>query len=193
MNSGKSTALLQVAHNYEERDQNVLIAKPSVDTKGGQTIVSRLGVKRNVDIILPPSSNAYKIIYEHTVDAEREGKKIDCILVDEAQFLQPEQVNELFGVAVKLNIPVIAYGIRNDFQTEIFPGAARLMAIAHSLEELKNICRCGRKAVMNGRKTMAGEWITAGSQVAIDGEAVQYESLCGNCYINLVRDFTVAD
>lgn len=190
MNSGKSTALLQVAYNYEERNQRVVIVKPSVDTKGGQNVVSRLGVERKINVLLSPEANAYKTIYKLVAKAARKNKIIDCIIIDEAQFLQPQQVDEFFGIATKLNIPVIAYGIRTDFQTIMFPGAARLMAISHSLEELKNICRCGKKAIFNGRKTANGNWITDGSQVAIDGDKVTYESLCGNCYINLVKDFS---
>jgi len=182
MNSGKSTALLQTAYNYEERDQSVVVAKPSVDTKD-DAVLSRLGARREVDIHVTPDFELFKEFQSLLSERRQEGKNVDCLLVDEAQFLSPEQVNALFNIAIILDVPVIAYGIRNDFQTNAFPGSARLLAIAHSLEELKTICRCGSKAILNGRK-VDGKFIREGSQVAIDdGKSVEYESLCGKCYI----------
>lgn len=177
MNSGKSTNLIQVAYNYRERDQHVLIAKPSVDTKSDK-VLSRIGASANVDWHVAPDSSVLDLFL-----AEKEP--VDCILVDEAQFLSPEQVNDFFVIAVEHGVPVIAYGIRTDFQTHSFPGSLRLMEIAHSLEELKTICRCGRKAMFNARK-VNGEFIREGSQVAIDGQEAEYESLCGQDYIRLV-------
>ncbi len=160
MNSGKSTALLQAAYNYEERGQRVLLAKPAIDTKGASEIESRLGVTRQVDFLIAPDDDA-RVIFathrgrmQHTSDDELlpEGPiDVACLLIDEAQFLTPSQVDDLFRIAVVDGIPVIAYGIRNDFLTHAFPGSARLLAIAHSLEELKTIAACGRKAVFNGR------------------------------------------
>lgn len=182
MNSGKSTALLQAAFNYEERGHEVLLAKPAVDTKGQGSIVSRLGVARNTDFVIGPDDDVFQQVTEH---AERRkaatGKSISCVLVDEAQFLNSHQVDQLLRVAVLSGIPVLAYGIRTDFQTVAFPGSRRLLELAHALEELKTICRCGRKAVFNGRR-VNGAYVFDGSQVAIDGE-VQYESLCGECYL----------
>ena len=105
-----------------------------------------------------------------------------CLLVDEAQFLTPEQVDDLFRIAILDNVPVLAYGIRSDFRTHAFPGSRRLLEIAHSLEELKTICRCGKKAVFNTRR-IGAEIIFDGDQVAIDGDEVWYESLCGACYL----------
>ncbi len=183
MNSGKSTALLQAAHNYEERGQRVLLAKPMVDTKGDRTIVSRLGVAREVDLIIGPTTNTAELVSE-AVDQVRSqsGQEISCLLVDESQFLSTTQVDGLFAIAIRQSIPVLAYGIRTDFQTIAFPGSRRLLEIAHSLEELKTICRCGRKAVFNTRK-IAGRFVFDGAQVAIDGGDVAYESLCGECYL----------
>lgn len=183
MNSGKSTALLQAAHNYEERGQKVLLAKPMVDTKGDRTIVSRLGVAREVDLIFGPATDIVEIVQE-AVEQVRDdsGGKVSCVLVDESQFLSPAQVDGLFTIAIRGNIPVLAYGIRTDFQTIAFPGSRRLLEIAHSLEELKTICRCGRKAVFNTRR-IAGQFVFDGAQVAIDGGDVAYESLCGECYL----------
>jgi thymidine kinase len=177
MNSGKSTALLQVAYNYEERGMNVVLVKAEVDTKGGDNIVSRLGVKRKVDILAHENVNLRKeVLMRH------KQKPIACVLVDEANFITPKQADELFELVVKDGIPVICYGLRSDFRMDLFPGSQRLFALAHSIEELKTICRCGKKALLNGRK-INGKYVFEGSQVAIDGEDdITYQSLCGKCY-----------
>jgi len=195
MNSGKSTALLQAAYNYEERGQHVLLAKPAIDTKGASQIESRLGMTREVDFLIGPDDGARALFRRHRERKRRELEEsllpedpadVACLLVDEAQFLSPEQIDDLFRIAVEDGIPVMAYGIRNDFLTHAFPGSARLLAIAHTLEELKTICRCGRKAVFNGRR-IGGRFVFDGDQVAIDGGGDElvttYESLCGNCYL----------
>lgn len=185
MNSGKSTSLLQVAHNYEERSQQVLIAKPAVDTKGDSTIVSRLGVDRRVDFLITPGANLRELAREYANNGLIIPgiKNLSCLLIDEGQFLTRAQVDQAFELAVLDGVPVICYGIRTDFLTVGFPGSIRLMEIAHSLEELKTICRCGKKAMFNARK-FDGEFIFKGNQVAIDGVEVTYESLCGVCYLN---------
>jgi len=178
MNSGKTTALIQVAHNYRERGMNTLIIKPKIDSKGDDQIVSRLDIERKVDVIAGREDNLF-LIMEH-----RQEKKNDihCILVDEAQFLTKDQVNQLFQAAVILNIPVICYGLRTDFLLKGFEGSKELLLLAHSIEELKTICKCGRKAVANGRK-INGTFVFHGNQVAIEGEDnVIYESLCAQCY-----------
>lgn len=183
MNSGKSTALLQAAYNYEERGQRVLLAKPAVDTKGDAAVVSRLGVSRRVDLLVDADVDLHDLLSRLVVDAAANGAEpIACLLVDEAQFLTPAQVDELLRIAVELSIPVLAYGIRTDFLTHSFPGSRRLLEIAHSLEELKTICRCGRKAMFNGR-TVGGRFVFSGEQVAIDGVEVGYEALCPACYL----------
>ncbi len=183
MNSGKSTALLQAAFNYEEREQQVLLAKPEIDTKGESLIVSRLGVSRPVDFTIAPDEDVYTGFAAQRVRVRATtGLDISCLLVDEAQFLSEEQVDDLLRIAIQEGVPVLAYGIRTDFQTIAFPGSRRLLEIAHSLEELKTICRCGRKAVFNARK-VGDRYIFAGDQVAIDGVDVSYESLCGSCYL----------
>ncbi len=184
MNSGKSTSLLQAAYNYEERGQQVILAKPIIDTKGDRTIVSRLGVAREVDVVIGPATDVVTLIDNEVDRVAREGKGSPaCVLVDESQFLSPRQVDDLFIIAVRRGIPVLAYGIRTDFQTVAFPGSRRLLEIAHSVEELKTICRCGKKAVFNARKAN-GQFIFDGAQVAIDGVDVTYESLCGDCYLD---------
>ena len=183
MNSGKSTALLQAAFNYEERGQHVLLAKPRIDTKGQNDIVSRLGLTRKVDFTVAPQEDIYERFIAERERVQRETElPVSCLLVDEAQFLTEGQVDDLLRIAILENVPVLAYGIRTDFQTIAFPGSRRLLEIAHSLEELKTICRCGRKAVFNARK-VGDVFVFAGDQVAIDGVDVTYESLCGACYL----------
>ena len=183
MNSGKSTNMLQAAYNYEERGQQVLLAKPQVDTKGDSDVISRLGVTRQVDFVFSPDAD---VLLEFAKQRERvlqdTGLPVSCLLVDEAQFLTETQVDDLLRIAILENVPVLAYGIRTDFQTVAFPGSRRLLEIAHSIEELKTICRCGRKAVFNARK-VGDRFIFDGDQVAIDGVDVTYESLCGACYL----------
>ena len=182
MNSGKSTALLQAAYNYEERGQAVLLAKPAVDTKGDMAILSRLGVDRKVDFLVTPELNLRKEFQKRsTLHREKTGKRVACLLLDESQFLTRDQVDQALEIAVLDDVPVLAYGIRTDFLTNGFPGSLRLLEIAHSLEELKTICRCGKKAMFNARK-INDSFIFDGDQVAIDGEEVTYESLCPSCY-----------
>ena len=178
MNSGKSTHLMQVAYNYEERGMNVVIMKPKVDSKGGEKLVSRLGVARKVDLLISENDNIFDIIKDYNKDV----KKIDCILVDEVQFMKAHQIDQLFEISVKMNIPIICYGLRTDFKLNGFEGSTRLLLLAHSIEEMKTICACGRKAIFNGRK-INGKFVFEGDQIAIDEENdVQYESLCGECY-----------
>lgn len=176
--------MLQAAYNYEERGQQVLLTKPQIDTKGDSDIVSRLGVRRAVDFTISPDDDMWELFATKRRNAETAtGKPVSCLLVDEAQFLTESQVDDLLRIAILADVPVLAYGIRTDFQTVAFPGSRRLLEISHSLEELKTICRCGRKAVFNTR-TVAGEYIFDGDQVAIeDGVDVVYVSLCGACYL----------
>lgn len=178
MNSGKSTHLMQVAYNYEERGMNVVIIKPKVDSKGGEKLLSRLGVARKVDLLISEDDNIFDIIKKYN----EEVKKIDCILVDEVQFMKTSQIDQLFEISVKMDIPIICYGLRTDFKLNGFEGSTRLLLLAHSIEEMKTICACGRKAVFNGRK-INGKFVFEGDQIAIDEENnVKYESLCGQCY-----------
>ena len=179
MNSGKSTSLLQVAYNYEERDQKVLLIKSSIDTKGKDTLVSRIGISRKVDKMLLPE--------EDVIDYYKEQNNISCILVDEAQFLNPKQVEQLWIISKFYNTPVMCYGLRSDFQTNGFPGSIRLMELADELDELVTICRCGKTARFNAR-IVDGKFVCDGEQVAIDdNKNVSYESLCGECYLKKVK------
>jgi thymidine kinase len=199
MNSGKSTSLLQAAYNYEERGQHVLLAKPEIDTKGADQIDSRLGVKRTVDFLITPDADLRALFAEYRAKVRARAEDalipestatgaapdVACLLIDEAQFLTPAQVDDLLRIVVLDRIPVLAYGIRTDFQTQAFPGSRRLLELAHSLEELKTICRCGRKALFNAR-LVGGRFVFDGDQVAIDelsADRVTYESMCAECYL----------
>ena len=184
MNSGKTTLLLQVAHNYEERGMNVVILKPGIDTKGDDKIVTRIGLKRQVDHLIEKDEKLSNYLNTLTND-------VVCILVDEAQFLSRDQVDELFMYAKLKNKPVICYGLRSDFKSLAFPGSQRLFEVADVMEELITICRCGKRAKFNGR-IVDGKFTSYGDQVAIDGEnEVEYESLCGRCYLSKVLGITL--
>ena len=185
MNSGKSTALMQVAHNYEEQGMRVLILKPQVDTKGGGELVSRLGVRRKADLLIPPETD----VFEAVRTANADGAPLACVLCDESQFFTAQQAEQLFMVTVDLNIPVICYGLRADFSLKGFPGSTRLLELAHTIEEMKTICTCGRKAICNCRR-VNGRFVFEGEQVAIDLENdVQYVSMCPQCYFKAKRAF----
>ncbi|MGB5986055.1 MAG: thymidine kinase, partial [Desulfobacterales bacterium] len=172
--------------NYQERGMNTLIVKPRTDTKGEDQVISRLRVACRVDILAAADLNLFDAIAQRP----RPQGKLHCVLVDEAQFLSVSQVDQLFEVAVIQGIPVICYGLRTDFRLEGFPGSARLLLLAHSIEELKTICQCGQKAVVNARK-LNGRFVFEGRQVAIDGENhVAYESLCAQCYFKMKAPLT---
>ena len=176
MNAGKSTILLQTAYNYEENGKRVVLLKSSIDTKGDEKIVSRIGLERKVDYLIGEDDSIISILGDNIIS-------IDCILVDEAQFLKRKQVDELFYITKKYNIPVIAFGIRTDFKTNGFEGSIRLLELADELLEMPTICKCGKKARFNGRK-VDGKFILEGDSIVIDNDsAVSYESLCGECYI----------
>ena len=184
MNSGKSTHLMQVAHNYEERGMRVLILKPSKDKKAGEKLLSRLGVERKVDLMIADEDNICTLLEEE----KKANGEIHCILVDEVQFLKKEHIDGLFEVAVTMNIPVICYGLRTDFLMNGFEGSERLLLIAHSIEEMKTICKCGKKAILNGRK-INDRYVFEGEQIAIDNiDNVEYESSCGECYLKYKKE-----
>lgn len=175
MNSGKSDTLIKTAYNYEERGLRVLVVKPAIDTKGNDHVTARGGHSRKVDISADPTTDL--------ADEVAKRNDIACVLVDEAQFLEPEQISQLFSVAKQQHISVICYGLRTDFQTKLFPGSKRLLEIADNIEKLPTMCFCGSQAEFNTRKVNEA-YVFEGSQVAIDGEdEVEYDSLCGSCYI----------
>ena len=169
MNAGKSTALLQVAHNYEERDQTVALFTSAIDTRFGTgLIVSRLGVERPADLFAP-DTDFPALLLSRPLSS--------CVLIDEAQFLTEAQVTDLHRFAHVEGVPVICYGIRSDFQGRAFPGSRALLTIADDLEEMKTVCRCGRKATFNMRVDDEGRRVTEGAQVEIGGNE-RYEAVC---------------
>ena len=181
MNSGKSDTLIKTAYNYIERGLSIITIKPSVDTKGDANIIARGGAQRKVDIMATPDMNVRDAI--HTYVDLNGLAPLSCVLIDEAQFLTDTQINELLEIAKTDNISVIAYGLRADFKTHLFPGSARLFEIADNIEKLPTMCRCGNQAEFNCRK-LNDRYVFEGEQVAIDGEdAVTYDSLCGTCYL----------
>ena len=180
MSSGKTAALLQVAHNYERQGMTIVLVKPSIDTKAEEKVSSRLGIERPVDVLLAPT--------DRLID-KMEPIKPHAIIVDEAQFLTPEQVDELYVITKAYDIPVLCYGLRCDFQMNGFPGSTRLLLIADDVEELKTICKCGSKATQNLR-LVNGEPVFEGEQVVIDDHTqVEYEGVCGKCYLKLRRKY----
>ena len=175
MNSGKTTRILQCAYNYEEQGMKPIIMKPKIDTKGEGYIVSRIGSKWKVDYLIDNKDNIYDIIVEKYTN-------VDLIIVDEAQFLTEKQVNQLMDAVVDLDISIMCYGLRTDFLGNSFPGARRLLDIAHELSEVKTICECGHKAMFNVR-LIDGKVQTEGDSVAIDGEGkVTYTVACARCF-----------
>ncbi len=180
MNSGKTTLLLQTCHNYEENNMKAIIVKPSIDTKGKMKIVSRIGVEREVDLLLGKDDDLFEIV-------KKKYRKVNCILVDEAQFLTRDQADQCMKIVIDLDIPVICYGLRTDFKLQGFPGASRLLEIASSIEEMKTICECGKKATINAR-FVDNELTIEGEQVAIDGfDNVTYQAMCPKCYFKKVK------
>ena len=165
MNAGKSTTLLQSSHNYNERGMDTLLFLPAVDDRGGLgKITTRVGLSASAELV-HPDTNMYTVIKQ----ALAQNNNIRCVLVDEAQFLTREQVEQLTDVVDQINLPVLCYGIRSDFRGEPFPGSLYLLALADNLVEIKTICHCGRKATMNMRINSAGAAVHSGEQVAIGG------------------------
>lgn len=172
MNAGKSTVLLQSSYNYRERGMHTLLFVPAIDTRSGVgRIQSRIGL--NADAM---ALQADENIFTH-VKAAHAAQPVACVLVDEAQFLSRAQVEQLAEIVDRLNIPVLCYGLRTDFQAQLFPGSAALLALADNLIELKTICHCGRKATMNLRVGPDGRGVKEGAQVEIGGND-RYVSMC---------------
>ncbi|MFZ6864055.1 thymidine kinase [Undibacterium sp. Ji67W] len=170
MNAGKSTALLQVAHNYEEQGQKVCLYTAAIDHRYGVgKVTSRLGPQREA------------AVFDGHFDFLKKAPQVNCVLVDEAQFLTPEQVRQLHQLAHVRGVPVICYGIRSDFLGEPFPGSTYLLALSDTIEELKNICTCGKKATMNIRVDASGKRMKSGEQIDIGGNE-RYQHVCGRCF-----------
>ena len=172
MNAGKSTALLQAAYNYRERGMTPHLITAKLDNRAGESkIVSRIGIEEKASVFEPEDN-----IYEKVKYASKEVK-IDCVLLDEAQFLSKSQVWQLASIVDKLKIPVLSYGLRVDFRGELFPGSLTLLSIADEIKEIKTICHCGKKATMVVRTNASGQIVDQGDQIQIGGNET-YISLC---------------
>ena len=172
MNAGKSTTLLQSSYNYQERGMNTLILAPEIDNREDQTTVtSRIGLSANATTF-HLSDNLYQVVEEL-----HQQQPLDCVLVDEAQFLTRKQVRQVSDIADQLDIPVLTYGLRTDFQGKLFEGSEQLLAWADNLVEIKTICHCGSKATMVLRIGEDGQVIKEGAQVKIGGNEL-YVSVC---------------
>lgn len=173
MNAGKSTILLQSSYNYFERGMHTLLLKPIIDNReeSGAFITSRIGLEAKADTFCEKEDLEAHILKSH------QEKRIDCVLVDEAQFLTPDQVWQLARVTDDHGIPIMCYGLRTDFQGHLFPGSAALLAIADDIREIRTLCWCGRKATMNMRIDSTGGAVTEGKQVEVGGNE-RYITLC---------------
>jgi thymidine kinase len=172
MNAGKSTVLLQSSYNYRERGMRTLLFTPAIDTRSGTgRIESRIGLTSSATALRDTDNLLNRVRTEHTAAA------VACVLIDEAQFLTPEQVWQAADITDTLGIPVLCYGLRTDFQARLFPGSATLLALADDLIELKTICHCGRKATMNLRVDAKGHAVREGAQVEIGGND-RYVAMC---------------
>jgi thymidine kinase len=182
MNAGKSTTLLQADFNYRERGMQTMLWTATHDDRAGAgTIGSRIALSA------PAHSYDESIDLFTAVGEELKKREIDCILVDEAQFLSQRHVLQLCEVADRLGIPVLCYGLRTDFQGKLFPGSAALLALADSMIELKAVCECGRKATMNLRVDEEGQAVTAGAQTQIGGND-RYIALCRRHFFERLRE-----
>lgn len=172
MNAGKTSSLLQVAHNYEENGEKVLLLTSALDDRDGDGVISsRIGLKRNAET------------YSQRTDFAERLTEVDvaCVLIDEAQFLTVAQVHQLHKWVHAKNIPVMCFGLRSDFLGNPFPGSATLLTLADNLEEIRTACRCGKKATMNIRIDEHGERVQEGSQVLIGGNS-RYRQVCARCF-----------
>lgn len=180
MGCGKTIDLLKTAYNYEERGQNVLLFTPARDNRVGVgKIKTRVGLERDA---IPVTDNMN--IYEYVITYHQ---KIDCILVDEINFLKKKHIDELSDIVDFLDIPVMCYGLRTDFLTSAFDGSKRLLEIADSIQEMKTICECGKKAIINMRIS-DGKVVTEGEQIFIGGNE-SYRSVCRRCYKDYVANY----
>lgn len=171
MNAGKSTLLLQSSYNYVERGMRTLLYTSALYAEDGIGVISsRLGISAEAELY-EPGDDLFSQIRDELGES-----KVDCVFVDEAQFLTPEQVWQLARVADRLNVPVMCFGLRTDFQGKLFPGSSELLAIADVLREIRTICYCGSKATMVVRQDQQGRVLTEGDQVSIEKSV--YVSLC---------------
>ena len=180
MGSSKTAQALITKYNYEENDMRVWLIKPSADTRdGAQVLRSRIGLEAQVDVITP-AIDVYRLFEDTKKD------QCDVIIVDECQFLVPEQIDQLRAIVNDFSVPVLCFGLRTDFQTKLFPGSRRLMELADCIEEIKTMCDCGAKATVNARIS-DGYIVTEGAQVVLGGND-SYIAMCHRCYVNSIRE-----
>lgn len=173
MGSSKSAQALITQFNYEELGMSVWLIKPSTDDRDGADIIkSRIGLMRHAQVITPE---------QDVVEAYHAAGKFDVIIADEAQFMTPEQIDQLRHIVDTENVPVLCFGLRTDFLTHFFPGARRLMELADSITEIKTVCECGHKATVNARIDGNGKIVTEGSQILIGGND-SYVAMCHKCW-----------
>ena len=181
MGSSKTAQALITKYNYEENGMHVWLIKPSADVRDGADILkSRIGLQAKVHIITPATD-----IYHLFVQTQKGN--CDAIIVDECQFLTPEQIDQLRYIVNDFNVPVMCFGLRTDFQTKLFPGSMRLMEVADTIQEIKTICDCGAKATVNARIDGEGHIVTEGAQVFLGGNDA-YIAMCHKCYVNGIRE-----
>ena len=179
MGSSKSAQALITKFNYEEKGMSVWLIKPGTDTRDGADIIkSRIGLSQHAQIIVPDES---------IIKAYEEAGNYDVIIADEAQFLSPEQIDELRTLVDEEDIPVLCFGLKTDFRTRFFPGSCRLMELADSITEIKTICECGRKATVNARFDDSGRVITEGDQVVLGGND-RYTAMCYKCWKERIKN-----
>ena len=184
MGSSKTAQALITKYNYEENDMSVWLIKPSADIRDGAGILrSRIGLQANGEI-MTPETDVYKLF-----TLTRKGK-CDVVIVDECQFMTPQQIEQLRNIVNDYNVPVICFGLRTDFQTRLFPGSLRLMELADKIQEIKTICDCGAKAIVNARIDGNGHIVTEGAQVFLGGNDA-YIAMCHRCYIQGIREHKV--
>lgn len=178
MGSSKTAQALITKFNYEERGMKTVLIKPSVDTRDGKNVCkSRIGLSAEA-LTVNKSVNLFKLIKD---------MKVDVVIVDECQFLTEDQVDQLADVVMEMDVPVLCFGLRADFQTHLFPGSKRLFEIADSITEIKYICECGNKAVVNARLDENGRVVTEGSQVLIGGND-RYVAMCRKCWLKKIKE-----
>lgn len=182
MGSGKSLRLLATAYNFQEHYIPFLLLKSKIDTRDGENTIYSRGLGKRDCVMIDPEDSILKMVLSVNNTLMTTGeKKIKWILVDEAQFLTPTQVDELATLSDLYDINVLCYGLRTDFQTHLFPGSKRLMEIADSMEEIKSSCYCGHKTIFNARIDKNGDVVTEGNQVEVGGDD-RYISMCRKCY-----------
>ena len=185
MGSCKSLHLLTTAYNFEEKKIPFLCLKPSIDTRDGEVIRSRVGIERKCAVI-HKDTNIFNFANEYFDILSVKYIQLKWILIDECQFLSEKQIEQIARIVDKLNVNVMCYGLRTDFQSKLFPGSKRLFELSDEIIEIKSSCKCGKKSSINARIDDNGNVITKGSQVGIEGK-IKYQPMCRKCWMEAVE------